>query len=204
VRTHPDNFIGVHQRRIGLTGGIAMGKTTVANYLASAYQFPVLDADVYAREAVRPGSAVFAKVVERYGTEILLPDGMLDRKRLGNIIFENSQEQRWLETQIHPYVRQCLHRELETLKQHAVIVLVIPLLLEAQMTNFVTEIWVVSCSEAKQVERLMQRNSLTLKQAQTRIASQMPIAQKIAQATVVLDNSSTPDALLRQVDAVLK
>ena len=181
-----------------------MGKTTVANYLASAYQFPVLDADVYAREAVRPGSAVLAKVVERYGTEILLPDGMLDRRCLGNIIFENSQEQRWLETQIHPYVRQCLQRELESLKQDPVIVLVIPLLLEAQMTNFVTEIWVVSCSEAKQVERLMQRNSLTLKQAQTRIASQMPIAQKIAQATVVLDNSSTPDALLRQVDAVLK
>ncbi len=181
-----------------------MGKTTVANYLASAYQFPVLDADVYAREAVRPGSAVLAKVVERYGTEILLPDGMLDRRCLGNIIFENSQEQQWLETQIHPYVRQCLQRELESLKQDPVIVLVIPLLLEAQMTNFVTEIWVVSCSEAKQVERLMQRNSLTLKQAQTRIASQMPIAQKIAQATVVLDNSSTPDALLRQVDAVLK
>lgn len=198
----PDS-IQTDQRRIGLTGGIAMGKTTVANYLAAAYQYPVLDADVYAREAVQPGSALLTKVVERYGTEILLPDGMLDRQRLGKIIFTNPQERRGLEAQIHPHVRQCLQAALKSLKQHPVVVLVIPLLLEAQMMDLVTEIWVVACSEAKQVERLMQRNSLTLEQAQTRIASQMPIAQKIAQATVVLDNSSTTDALLRQVDAVL-
>ncbi|HEY9845127.1 MAG TPA: dephospho-CoA kinase, partial [Candidatus Caenarcaniphilales bacterium] len=92
------------QRIIGLTGGIATGKTTVANYLASAYQFPILDADTYAREAVQPGSIVLQKIVERYGPAVLLPDGTLNRAHLGNIIFQDSGERVWLETQIHPYV----------------------------------------------------------------------------------------------------
>lgn len=193
-----------HQRVIGLTGGIAMGKTTVANYLASAYQLPVLDADVYAREAVQPGSAVLAKTVERYGLKVLQPDQTLDRQYLGNIIFSNPQERLWLETQIHPYVRQCLQEKLKSLDQRPVVVMVIPLLFEAEMTDLVTEVWVVRCAPAEQLQRLMQRNHLTLEQAQARVASQMPIEQKIAKATVVLDNSSTTEALLKQVNAALK
>jgi len=198
---HP---IETHQRIIGLTGGIAMGKTTVAKYLASAYHFPVLDADLYARESVQPGSAVLARIVERYGPTILLPDQSLDRQQVGNIIFNNPQERLWLEKQIHPYVRQQLQAKLKSLIQHPVVVMVIPLLFEAEMTDLVTEIWVVRCAPAEQLQRLMQRNQLTLEQAQVRVASQMPIAQKVAQATVVLDNSSTIEALLKQVNAALE
>lgn len=199
------------RRIVGLTGGIAMGKTTVAQYLTSTHQLPVLDADVYARKAVQPGSPALKAIVERYGEEILLTDGSSDRRRLGNIVFSNPEERLWLEAQIHPYVRDCLQAELHSLAQPPVIVVVIPLLFEANMTDLVTEVWVVRCSQAEQVERLMQRSSpqsaaghrLTLEQAQARIKSQMPIEQKVAQATVVLDNSSTSEALFRQVDLAL-
>lgn len=187
-----------------------MGKTTVAQYLASAHQLPVLDADVYAQKAVQPGPILKA-IVERYGQEMLLTDGSLDRRRLGNIVFSNPEERLWLEAQIHPYVRSCLQAELRSLAQHPVVVVVIPLLFEANMTDLVTEIWVIRCSQAEQVKRLMQRSSsqsasgqhLTLEQAQARIKSQMAIEQKVAQATVVLDNASTPEALFRQVDLAL-
>lgn len=203
----PDRQTG--QRIIGLTGGIAMGKTTVAQYLASAHNLPLLDADIYARAAVRPGCPALEAIVERYGGEILLPDGSLDRQRLGSIIFSNSEERLWLEAQIHPHVRHRLQTDLYASAQHPVVVAVIPLLFEANMIDLVTEIWVVHCSQTEQTERLMQRtpsaagHSLTMKQAQARIKSQMPIEQKVAQATIVLDNSSTLEALFRQVDLAL-
>lgn len=203
----PDGRTG--QRIIGLTGGIAMGKTTVAQYLAAAHNLPLLDADIYARAAVQPGSPALEAIVERYGSEILLPNGSLDRQQLGSIIFSDSAERLWLEAQIHPYVRNCLQADLYSLAQHPVVVAVIPLLFEANMTDLVTEIWVVHCSQTKQIERLIQRtqstngHSLTMEQAQARISSQMPIEQKVAQATVILDNSSTLEALLEQIDLAL-
>lgn len=188
------------KRIIGLTGGIATGKTTVANYLASAYNLPILDADIYAREAVSVGSPILQEIVQRYGEEILLADGNLNRQKLGEIIFNKQEERHWVEGLIHPYVGDRFLKEI-TLSPAQTLVLVIPLLFEAQMTDLVTEIWVVSCSEQQQLQRLMQRNHLTLEQAQTRIKSQMSIAEKVARADVVLDNSSTLEVLLKQVDA---
>ena len=187
---------------IGLTGGIGTGKTTVSNYLATAYQLPVLDADVYAREAVQLGSPILDKIVKHYGAEIQLPSGNLNRQRLGEIVFSNPEQKRWLEEQIHPYVRDRFQSELATLTDSTV-VLVIPLLFEAGLTNLVTEIWVVSCSAQQQLKRIQERNSLALEQAQARINSQLPLTQKVALANVVLDNSSTVDALFKQVDVAL-
>ena len=193
----------VNPRIIGLTGGIATGKTTVSHYLATAYQLPVLDADVYAREAVQPGSSVLKAIVERYGSDILLPDGTLNRQKLGQIVFSSTDERRWLEQQIHPYVRDRLIRAMNELPLQTV-VLVIPLLFEAGMTDLVTQIWVVRCSQQQQQERLMQRDHLSAEAAQARINSQIPIEDKAARADVVLDNSSTSEALLKQVDAAIK
>ena len=190
-------------RIIGLTGGIATGKTTVAEYLASAYALPILDADIYAREAVQPGSPILVNIVDRFGSEILLPDARLNRSQLGEIIFSDPTERRWLESQIHPYVRDRLQAEQQALAQHPILVMVVPLLFEAKMTDLVTEIWVVSCSQTTQRSRLSQRDRLTLAQAQARIDSQMPLTQKVAQAEVVLDNSATLESLLQQVDAAL-
>lgn len=197
-------------RIIGLTGGIGTGKTTVSNYLIHHYQIPVLDADIYAREAVQPGSPVLSEIYKRYGTDIQQPDGTLNRKRLGEIVFSNPVERRWLEQQIHPYVRDRFQSELDSLVAPTV-VLVVPLLFEAGMTDLVTEIWVVSCEPEQQLQRVIEReceafpkeNRLSPEQAQARINSQLPIQEKVARADVVLDNSSKPEALLKQVDLAL-
>lgn len=190
-------------RIIGLTGGIATGKSTVADYLATAYHLPVLDADIYARVAVQLGSPILKVIAQRYSSDILLPDGTLNRQKLGQIIFSSQDERRWLEQQIHPYVRDYFVEAINELTVQTV-VLVVPLLFEAGMTDLVTEIWVVRCSEHQQLERLMQRSQLTREQAQARIKSQMSIAEKCDRSNIVLDNSSTPEALLKQVDTALK
>ncbi|AFZ33186.1 Dephospho-CoA kinase [Gloeocapsa sp. PCC 7428] len=190
-----------HRRIIGLTGGIATGKSTVAHYLATHHHLPILDADIYAREAVAMGSPVYDAIAQRYGSDLFLKDGSLNRKQLGDIIFNNAEERTWLEQQIHPYVRD---RFAEAMQQpYQTIVCVIPLLFEAGLTHLVTEIWVVVCSPQQQLARLMQRNQLTREQALARINSQMSLAEKASRADIVLDNSSTPEALLQQVDAAL-
>lgn len=190
------------KRIIGLTGGIGTGKTTVSDYLAHRYQLPVLDADIYAREAVQLGSPILSKIFERYGSEMRLPEGTLNRKRLGEIIFSNLEERQWVEQQIHPYVRDRIEFQLDTLNA-PIVVLVIPLLFEANMTDLVTEIWVVSCSPEQQLRRILGRDRLSPEQAQIRINNQLPLSEKIGRADSILDNSSTPEALLQQVDLAL-
>ncbi|WP_315865271.1 dephospho-CoA kinase [Acaryochloris thomasi] len=192
------------QRIIGLTGGIATGKTTVADYLATQYALPILDADHYAREAVQPGSPILQQICDRNGPSILQADGTLDRQRLGDLIFSNSEERQWLEEQIHPFVCDRIHQILQLHLQEPIVVLVIPLLFEAQMTHLVSEIWVVHCHPEQQKQRLMARNQLTPTQAEARIKSQIALTEKIAQATVALDNSKDAATLLRQVDQAIK
>jgi dephospho-CoA kinase len=208
MTTHPTDETSSSLRIIGLTGGIAMGKTLVSEYLATQYKLPILDADIYAREAVSPDSLVLQGIVDRYGSGVLLPDRSLNRQRLGEIIFSSPAERLWVEQCIHPYVRDRFvqaisHPPLNDPQRYPIVVMVVPLLFEARMTDLVTETWVVICSDDQQIERLMNRDRLTLEQAQVRINSQMEITKKKIHATVVLDNSSTPEALYRQVDRYL-
>ncbi|WP_071515287.1 dephospho-CoA kinase [Geitlerinema sp. PCC 9228] len=190
------------QRRIGLTGGIATGKTTVSDYLAKKYQFPVLDADVYARLAVEKGSPVWQALVERYGNQILWENGTLHRKKLGEIIFADERERRWVEAQIHPYVRSRFVQELS--HQVNSVVLVVPLLFEANFTDLATEIWVISCTHDQQIQRLMQRDGLSQEAATSRVSAQMPLSEKKARADVVLENSDTEETLWQQVDRAVE
>ncbi len=190
------------KRVIGLTGGIATGKTTVADYLANAYNLPILDADIYAREAVEVNSPLLQQIVKRHGEQILLEDGSLNREKLGEIIFNQQQERLWIDNLIHPYVGDRLSVGIKETSVET-LVAVVPLLFEASMTDLVTEVWVVACSEKQQLERLMQRNQLTLEQAQARISSQMPLAQKKKKADIVLDNGSNVEKLLQQVDVAI-
>lgn len=192
-----------HHRLIGLTGGIGTGKSTVGNYLASVHQLPILDADRYAREAVQPGSEILQRIVDRHGASILADGQHLDRQRLGDIVFHDINERHWLESQIHPYVNQCFADVMTALHDQPTLVLMIPLLFEAGLTGQVNEIWVVTCSEEQQLERLMHRDHLTRSEAQVRIQAQMPMSEKCAQADVVLDNSHDRDHLLAQVDQAL-
>ena len=191
------------QRRIiGLTGGIATGKTTVSNYLAQHYNLPVLDADVYAKEAISQNSSILKEIFARYGDRVKLADGNLNRSALGDIIFTNSAEKLWLESKIHPLVRDRFTLELKKI-HNKVVVLAIPLLFEANLTHLVTEIWVVTCDRKTQLSRLQQRNNLTLQQAENRINSQLPLAAKVARADVVIENNSTLEALYQECDRLI-
>ncbi len=190
------------QRIIGITGGIATGKTTVSNYLANNYNIPILDADIYARSAVALGTPILAKIQTRYGQEILLENGNLNRTKLGEIIFNNTEEKQWLENQIHPYVRHQILTKIQQLSNQT-IGLAVPLLFEANMTDLCTEIWVIYCYPEQQKQRLIQRDHLTPEQAQARINSQMSLEKKCQQADKIINNSFTLENLLQQIDTAL-
>ena len=190
------------QRIIGLTGGIATGKSTVSRYLAEQ-GLPILDADVYAREAVAVGSPILARIVERYGSSVQNPNGSLNRPQLGAIVFKDSQEKSWLEQQIHPFVRQRFKDVAQTYGETETLVYDIPLLFESQLTHLVTEIWVVICTPEQQLQRLMTRNQLGHDQAQSRIQSQLPLDQKASQADIILNNTQSRENLFQQIDQYL-
>ncbi len=198
-------------RIIGITGGIAMGKTTVSRRLESHHGLKVLDADVYARESVAIGSPVLEAIVNRYGSELLLPDSQLDRAALGRIVFADSTERTWLETQIHPDVRRRMQADTDAILQGwrevndqvQPVIWVVPLLFETAMTELVDEIWVIYCPRDQQLQRLCDRSSLTREEAEARILAQWDIQLKCDRATVVLDNSGPVEHLYDQIAQAL-
>jgi dephospho-CoA kinase len=193
----------VSQRIIGLTGGIGTGKSTVAECLREL-GIPVADADQLARAAVAPGSAILQQIRDRFGSEILDATGQLDRRRLGERVFANPADRLWLEAQIHPFVKDQLVAALQEWVDLPVVCLMIPLLFEAEMTNLVTEIWVVTCPPDLQEQRLQQRDLLTVQAIHQRMASQWPLQQKTERANVVIDNAGSLHQLRDQILAALK
>lgn len=193
---------------IGLTGGIASGKSTISKYLEENCHLPVLDADQYARDAVNLGSPILASIAERWGEQILHPDGSLNRSRLGDIIFQSLDDRQWLEAQIHPFVQQCFFADLAKLTHlphyPKKIVYVVPLLLETEAVLHVDEVWVVWCTPEQQLHRLMTRDRLNIAAAQARIKAQLPLKQKCQQAHLILDNSGTPKIWQKQLKNYLQ
>ncbi len=185
--------------RLGITGGIACGKSVVAAYLQQQYRVPIVDADVLARQAVAVGTPIYQAIVKRYGGEICRRDGAIDRPRLGEIIFAQPQERQWLEAQIHPWVIAEMERVIDTCDQ-PLIVLVIPLLFEAHLEGLVDRIWVVATTPEQQLARLQQRDRLSADAAAQRLASQLPLEEKIRRADIVLWNTGSVEELYRQVD----
>jgi dephospho-CoA kinase len=190
----------MNQRIIGITGGIATGKTTVSDYLHQTYGLPILDADLYARQALTGDR--LAKLSDRYGKLIFDDQGNLDRRKLGAIVFESGLERQWLEGLIHPYVQECLIAQAKHLEPSTV-VMVIPLLFEAKMQELVTEIWAIVCDPQQQLQRLINRNHLSESEALQRISSQMSQSEKIELADVVIVNSDDTEELFFQVDRAL-
>ncbi|MBW4696910.1 MAG: dephospho-CoA kinase [Aphanocapsa lilacina HA4352-LM1] len=188
------------RRVIGLTGGIATGKSTVGRLLAGR-GIPVIDADLLAREAVAPGGTALAAIVHRYGSAMLTDAGALNRSALARIVFSDPDERRWLESRIHPFVRAAMQAAIE--RTAGTICLMIPLLFEAGMTDLVTEIWVVSCEPEQQHARLKKRDGPSDEAIAARIASQWPLAEKVRLADVVIDNNGEPAHLERQVACAL-
>jgi len=175
-------------RIIGVTGGLGTGKSTVAKILESQ-GIPVWDADLAARRAVLPGTPALEAIVERFGPESLLPDGQLDRARLGRIVFADVAQRQWLETQIHPVVGREAQAWLRD-QTSPTVALIVPLLFESGLTHWVTEIWVVTCDPDRQRARVHARDGLVEPALSQRIASQWPLAQKAARADHVLANNT--------------
>ena len=192
------------QRRIGLTGGIASGKSSVAALLEKR-GCPVLDADLYAREALAPGTSASKAVVARYG-ERVQNDGTsgVDRAGLASIVFNDPNERSWLELLVHPIVHQRFDEALQSLTEAPIVILMIPLLFEAGLEGWCSEIWVVHCTALQQKERLMARNNCTEAEAMQRIEAQWPIDNKVNRADHVINNSGLIDDLQDQLDALLK
>lgn len=187
-------------RIIGLTGGIASGKSTVSRCLRDLGA-KVVDADVLAREAVAPGSAGLAAVVREFGPEMLTADGSLDRRRLGAVVFADEAARQRLNAIVHPYVRRRIGEEIEAAAAAGLpaIVLDVPLLYEGGLHELCDEVWVVLAEEAQQLERLMARDRLDEAAARARMAAQLPLAEKARRADVVLDNRGDMAATAAQV-----
>jgi dephospho-CoA kinase len=189
-------------RLIGLTGGIATGKSSVDRMLA-ARGATVIDADALAREAVLPGEPTLERVVQRFGADILLPDGTLDRQKLGAIVFADPKARYDLERITHPRIIELSQQRIAAgLASDAPLVSVdIPLLYEGERESTFPGVLVVYAPREVQIRRLKERNGLDETAAQQRLDAQLPIDEKRRRATWVIDNSGDLDATERQVDA---
>ena len=188
------------QRRIGLTGGIASGKSSVGRWLEQQ-GILVLDADVYSHQALAAGTEASRTVLTRYGARVAssTTDG-IDRAALGRIVFNDRSERQWLEELVHPLVHQAFGSDLSDHSEEPVVVLMIPLLFETGLEHLCSETWVVSCSPKQQLARLIQRDGLSELEARSRISSQIPLEQKEQMADHVIDNSRTHVELIRSLE----
>ncbi|MEB8171454.1 dephospho-CoA kinase [Macrococcus caseolyticus] len=188
---------------IGLTGGIASGKSTVANYLKEN-GFAVIDADIAARQAVEKGTEGLRKVAQTF-PGVLNEDRTLNRKALGTIIFNDKAQRDSLNEIVHPIVRRLMDEEkAAALSEGKVVVMDIPLLYENELEHTVDEVWVVYVSYDIQKMRLMKRNELSESEADARINSQMSMDEKRDKADIVIDNCHDLDSLYKHLEALIK
>jgi len=176
---------------VGLTGGIASGKSTVCTIFRDAGAI-IIDADILARQVVIPGSRAWQGIKSAFGGQVIGPDGDIDRDLLGRIVFSDPGLRKRLESIVHPRVRERIESEIACLRESSPDALVIedvPLLFEAGMAEGLDEIIVVYSPVNLQVQRLMRRDGIELEAAQARIASQLPMEDKRRRATIVIDNS---------------
>ena len=185
-------------RIIGLTGGIASGKSTVTSYLKEK-GYTVIDADQVVHDLQAPGGALYRVLVDHFGKEILTENGELDRVTLGQRIFSDPSERDWSDR-----VQGQLIREALADTQSGLFFMDIPLLIEQHYEEWFEAVWLVAVSKETQLNRLMERNHLSELQAKERIAAQMPLEKKRAHADLVLDNNGDLAVLYTQLDVALQ
>ncbi|EWG10494.1 dephospho-CoA kinase [Cytobacillus firmus] len=190
---------------VGLTGGIASGKSTVSSLLIEK-GYTVIDADIEARLAVEKGEEAYQEIVRHFGERILLSDGSIDRAELGSIIFHDETERNTLNSIVHPAVRKRMtaKKEQAISRNEQLIILDIPLLFESKLQYMCDKTLLVYADEDIQLQRLMQRNQLSEKEAMARIQSQMPLRDKKALADAVIDNNGTIKETEKQLWGIFK
>ena len=189
---------------IGITGGIASGKSTVTNFLRQK-GFEVVDADALVHQLQKPGGRLYQILVEHFGEKVLLEDGELNRPLLASLIFSNSEEREWSKETQGQIVREELGSLRDKLAQtDDVFFMDIPLLFEQEYASWFDETWLVYVSRDTQLDRLMKRDYLTIEDAQARMASQWPLEEKKRLASHILDNNGSREQLLSQVASLLQ
>lgn len=190
---------------IGLTGSIASGKSTISQLLKDK-GFHIIDADLVARKVVEQGSPTLGEIAKKFGNEVLLPDGALNREALGALIFHNPAKRKQLNELMHPAIRQEMLAQQDDLMKQGIetIVMDIPLLFESRLQHFVQKILVVSVTEEIQLERLIKRNSLSEEEAKARIRSQLPVSEKEKAADAVIYNNGSIEESKIQLEQILK
>src|SRR5579862_4969609 len=186
--------------RVGLTGGIASGKSTAARFFG-ALGVPIIDTDQLARDVVEPGQPPLERLVERFGPSILTPDGHLDRPALRNIVFSDPKARADLEALTHPAIGAAMEARSATAGGPSQI-LVIPLLVEKNLSSHVDRVLVVDCDEALQVSRIHQRDGSTPEQAEAILRAQAPRAARLKAADDVIRNDAAIDSVRKQVAAL--
>ena len=187
--------------RIGLTGGIASGKSTVGAMLRQMGAV-VIDTDWIAHEVTAPGSGAVMEMSRRYGSDIVKEDGSLRRDAVGKIVFSDPVEKKWLEALLHPLIRAEAEKQAQAAFEagQKVVVLDVPLLFESGWNGQVDEIWTVYVPREIQEVRLQRRDGYTESEIADRLASQWPINEKAKRADVVIDNTGLPESTRRQVE----
>lgn len=185
--------------KIGLTGGIASGKSSVAKQLKDLGAV-IIESDVLARQVVEPGTEGLDEIVARFGPKIVTADGSLNRSRLGEIVFTDDRARADLNRIVHPRVREATNRALREIPEGGVAVQVIPLLVETGQQHDFDKVVVVDVPESVQLERLMARNGLSREDAQARIAAQASRAERLAAADYVIENSGSFERTRIQVE----
>ena len=186
---------------VGLTGGIASGKSTVSNYLKSM-DFAVIDADQIAREIVDTGQPALEEICITFGKNILNADGSLNRKALGDMVFSNEKLLEKLNKITHPRIIKEIINKIELYKQNrkrSIVFVDAALLIEMNMRQLVDEVWLVKVDKETQRRRLMERNGLDFTEAENRINAQMSMEEKVKKADIIIDNNNGIDYLYAQI-----
>ena len=183
---------------VGLTGGIASGKTTISNLFAEL-GVPVIDTDVISRELLQPGQLAYRQVRQHFGESVVAADGRLDRAELRRIVFTDRSQKSWLEKMLHPLIFQRSHDAILEHRRAAYVLVVIPLLFETNFQSLVDRIVVVDCPAEVQIERLVRRDNIDEALARRMLAQQLDNAARLARAHDIIDNSADGKDLRSQV-----
>jgi len=196
-----------HLRRIGLTGGIASGKTTITNYIRKHKNIPIIDADNLSRELIKPNTYGYNKILDYFGNKVIdnknNSERTINRKLLKKIIFENSESKKWIEKLLHPLIKEKMIQECSQYKNNQTIVLVIPLLFEAKLEDIRTEIWLVKCHKEQQKKRLIKRDKICEKDAYEFINLQLSFEEKRKFSDIILDNSDDQNKWINKIKELL-
>tara|TARA_Y100000589_G_scaffold48365_1_gene40415 strand:- start:61 stop:678 length:618 start_codon:yes stop_codon:yes gene_type:complete len=199
--------LSITQKRIGITGNIASGKSTIAKYIADTKNFKVLNADNYSKKILNSRSETYDEIINYFGNEILDKSSTGKRinfKSLKKIIFNNAYQRKWIENILHPLIKTKMVEDCIRYKNHKILILEIPLLFEAKFESLCTEIWLIKCSRENQIQRLIKRDKISREEANSIINIQSNNIKKEEKSHIILENNDQDKLeLFKKINALI-